>query len=84
MLRNLNLISEFQTPDKTKVIELSGIKDEHHHHIFCKSCSSVYDFEVNNSLERDLEKEIRKIESKYEISVLSHSLELLGICNKCK
>ena len=31
MLKNLDLISEFQTPDNTKVIELSGIKDDHHH-----------------------------------------------------
>ena len=27
---------------------------------------------------------IDKIESKFDISVLSHSLELLGLCNKCK
>jgi Fur family ferric uptake transcriptional regulator len=83
-LKKINLINEFQTLENTKVIELATLQEEHHHHIFCKSCSSVYDFEVNNSLERDLEKEIRKIESEYEISVLSHSLELLGICNKCK
>ena len=61
MLRNLNLISEFQTPDNTKVIELSNIKNEHHHHIFCKSCGSVEDFELNATLEKNLEKEIEII-----------------------
>ena len=82
-LKKFNLINEFQTLENTKVIELASLLEEHHHHLFCKSCGAVYDFEVNDSLEKDLEKEIRKIESKYEVSVLSHSLELLGICNKC-
>ena len=54
MLKNLDLISEFQTPDNTKVIELSGIKDDHHHHIFCKSCGSVVDFELDDNLEKNL------------------------------
>ena len=84
MLRDLNLISEFQTPDNTKVIELSNIKNEHHHHIFCKSCGAVDDFELNDDLEKNLEKEIQVIESSHHISVLSHSLELLSLCNECK
>ena len=83
-LKDLNLINEFQTPDKTKVIELSDIKDDHHHHVFCRTCGSINDFELNNALEKKLEKEIKKIESSLDISVLSHSLELLSICNKCK
>ena len=84
MLKNLDLISEFQTPDNTKVIELSGIKDDHHHHIFCKSCGSVVDFELDDNLEIILEQEIQLIESTHNISVLSHSLELFSICNQCK
>ena len=84
MLKNLNLITEFQTPENTKVIELSGIKDEHHHHIFCKSCGAVEDFELNDTLEKNLEKEIQLIESSHHISVMSHSLELFSICNRCK
>jgi Fur family ferric uptake transcriptional regulator len=84
MLKNLDLISEFQTPDNTKVIELSIRKDGHHHHIFCESCGSVEDFELNGSLEKNLEQEIQLIESSHNISVLSHSLELFSICNPCK
>ena len=84
MLKKLNLISEFQTPDNTKVIELSNIKGDHHHHIFCNVCGAVDDFELNDVLEENLKKEIEAIESSYDISVLSHSLELLSICNKCR
>ena len=83
-LKDLNLISEFQTPDNTKVIELSSTKNDHHHHIFCKSCGAVEDFELNESLEDHLENEIKLIESSHHISVLSHSLELFSICDRCK
>ncbi len=83
-LKSSNLISEFQTPDNTKVIELSNLKDNHHHHVFCQTCGSVEDFELNEVTETSLQKEIEKIESLNNISVLSHSLELLSICNPCQ
>ena len=83
-LKSSNLISEFQTPDNTKVIELSDLKDNHHHHVFCQTCGSVEDFELNEMTEISLQKEIKKIESLNNISVLSHSLELLSICNPCQ
>ena len=83
-LKSSNLISEFQTPDNTKVIELSDLKDNHHHHVFCQTCGSVEDFELNEMTEISLQKEIQKIESLNNISVLSHSLELLSICNPCQ
>ena len=62
-LKNFKLINEFQTLENTKVIELVSI-DDHHHHIFCESCGAVYDFEVNSSIEKELEEELIKIESK--------------------
>ena len=82
-LKNFNLISEIKTPDNTKVIELSSLEDDHHHHIFCESCGAVYDFDINDQIEDDLEKEILKVEEKYNVRVNSHSLEFLGFCNKC-
>ena len=83
-LRELSVIAEFQTPDNIKVIELIGHDDTHHHHIFCGSCGSVTDFEITDQLETDLEKEIQKIEDKYALSVISHSLQLLSLCVRCQ
>ena len=75
-LKDLNLISEFQTPDKTKVIELSNIKDDHHHHIFCKSCGAINDFELNDALEKNLMSNIkgthRNGSSRYRLPNTSH------------
>jgi len=83
-LKNFKLINEFQTLENTKVVEFADVKDEHHHHIFCESCGAVYDFEVDSHIEKELEKEIIKIKSKYDIIVKSHSLELLGLCRTCR
>ena len=68
-LKNFNVISEIKTPDNTKVIELSSLEDDHHHHIFCESCGAVYDFDINDQIEDDLEKEILKVEEKYNVKV---------------
>ena len=82
-LKNFNIINEIKTPDNTKVIELSSLEDHHHHHIFCESCGAVYDFDINDQIEDELEKEILKVEEKYNVKVNSHNLEFLGFCNKC-
>jgi len=82
-LRDSGIISEFQTPENTKVIELTTHQNEHHHHIFCSQCGAITDFEIDDRLERDLEKEIRKVELQYSVSVTSHSLELQSLCLEC-
>jgi Fur family ferric uptake transcriptional regulator len=53
---------------------------DHHHHIICKNCSKVEDFE-NTEIEKVLEEVIRK-SSKFKI-IKDHALELFGVCNAC-
>lgn len=83
-LRDGGLLAEFTTPENTKVIEIITNTSRHHHHIFCGSCDSITDFEIDDQLERDLASEIQRIENEYSISVTSHSLELLSLCVPCK
>ena len=45
-LKKINVVSEFITPENTTMIELSLHEDEHHHHLFCKSCGDVIDIET--------------------------------------
>ena len=82
-LKDINVINEFQTLENTKMIELVSPEGDHHHHIFCESCGAVYDINLNDKLENDLDSEIKSIEAKFDISISSHSLELLGLCNIC-
>jgi len=82
-LKSKKIVDEFQTPENTKVICIANPED-HHHHIFCKSCGSINDIELEESFEKALESEIKKIESLYNVSVDSHSLELSSVCNQCQ
>ena len=82
-LRDFGLITEFTTPENTIVVELNTEDATHHHHIFCENCGSIIDIKLDTQLEADLEKEVRKIEGKYSLSIQEHSLELLGLCASC-
>lgn len=83
-LRDFGLITEFNTPENTIVIELNSGEEEHHHHIFCEKCGSITDIELDLQLEQALDKEVKKIERQHSISIRDHSLELFGLCNSCR
>jgi len=83
-LRDFGLVSAFTNLEKTMVVELNDRVASHHHHIFCRKCGSITDIELNPKLELNLEAEVKRIESEYELSIDSHSLELFATCNACR
>ena len=83
-LKKINVIKEFNTPEKETVVELSIHEEEdHHHHIFCKKCGDVQDINLSSKLEVDLDKEIIEIQNSLKFTVDEHTLELNGICSNC-
>jgi Fe2+ or Zn2+ uptake regulation protein len=52
--------------------------DTHHHHFICNKCKVIKDFIPDPSIERRL---MRAFD---DCIVLNHSLELFGLCQKCK
>ena len=82
--KKFDLIVEFVTPDNSTVVELKPNESGHHHHIFCEKCDQIIDVELNSEFEKELEKEVSKIERSYSVSIRDHSLELLGFCNSCE
>jgi Fe2+ or Zn2+ uptake regulation protein len=83
-LKKINVIKEFNTPEKETVVELSIHEEEdHHHHIFCKKCGDVQDINLSSKLEFDLDKEIIEIQNSLKFTVEEHTLELIGICSNC-
>ncbi|NND23900.1 MAG: transcriptional repressor [Acidimicrobiia bacterium] len=83
-LKKINVIKEFNTPEKETVVELSIHEEEdHHHHIFCKKCGDVQDINLSSKLEVDLDKEIIEIQNSLKFTVEEHTLELIGICSNC-
>ena len=83
-LKKINVISEFITPENTTMIELSLHEDEHHHHLFCKSCGDVIDIELSLGFEQKLSSEIKSIEKNSFFIIEDHGLELFGQCSECR
>jgi Fur family ferric uptake transcriptional regulator len=83
-LKNINVVSEFITPENTTMIELSLHEDEHHHHLFCKTCGDVVDIELSLGFEQKLSNEIKSIEKNLFFTIEEHGLELFGECSECR
>jgi Fur family ferric uptake transcriptional regulator len=54
--------------------------DDHHHHIVCKGCGDIEDFELCNA--EAVSRQALK-ESKRFSEIQEHSLELFGLCKSC-
>lgn len=83
-LKNINVVAEFITPENTTMIELSLHEDEHHHHLFCKTCGDVVDIELSLGFEQKLLNEIKSIEKNLFFTIEEHGLELFGECSECR
>ena len=83
-LKNINVVAEFITPENTTMIELSLHEDEHHHHLFCKTCGDVVDIELSLGFEQKLSNEIKSIEKNLFFTIEEHGLELFGECSECR
>lgn len=73
-----NLLKKIDFRKDSAYFELAN---RHHHHISCMKCKTIEDFESN-----EVEKVLRGIinnSSKF-INIRDHSLELFGVCKKCK
>lgn len=54
-------------------------EDTHHDHLICLKCSKIIEFE-NKQIER-LQKDVAE---KMDFEVITHKLELYGLCQNCK
>lgn len=53
--------------------------DGHHHHIICMTCNRVFEFE-----DCGLDVLTHDLETRFNIQITGHLLELFGICADCK
>lgn len=81
------IINLFTDVGITKKIELNEGKFRyeltslpHHHHLVCRSCSSVQDVRVH----QDLSLEEKRISKEQNFYVLDHTLEFYGVCKNCQ
>jgi Fe2+ or Zn2+ uptake regulation protein len=61
-------------------IELTDTFTTHHHHFLCSNCGVLIPFNESSAVSAELS----YLEHTYGFHVVSHSLELAGICGRCK
>ncbi|MHB8294268.1 MAG: Fur family transcriptional regulator [Acidimicrobiales bacterium] len=55
----------------------------HHHHLVCRECGSVLDYELTAELEKRLEEAAEDAGRRTGFRPVAHSLELVGRCAAC-
>ena len=83
-LKSAEIIKEFTTTDSITMFELISLGEEHHHHLFCTSCGKILDIDLSKKFEKNVDTEVVKIEKNFNYKITEHTLELLGLCSKCK
>ena len=81
-LKTINVLNEFTSPDNTVVVELVLEGDQHHHHLFCSDCGEIIDVERSMNFESLLNKEIKRIEKKFNFIIEDHRVEMFGQCTE--
>jgi len=72
-----NIISKITHPNRQLYYFFCG-NNEHHHHFVCLSCRNVDD--INFCAIHELQKEVKK---KLNAQVVSHILQVNGLCKEC-
>ena len=78
LFKKCGICNELRLEDGKSRFELIGSLG-HHDHLICTKCGSMIEI-VNQEIER-IQEEIAK---SYSFSLISHRLELYGICSKCQ
>lgn len=71
------VIEEVELQEGMKRYELAG---DHHHHLRCMNCDDILDIDLGN----DIHEYEKRIEEEKKFTVLAHSLEFFGLCEKCR
>lgn len=79
LFEKLGIIQRVQIGWKYK-LELSNVFQEHHHHLICIKCGQITSF----TEPKDLEHLLHKVAGHKDFDVLSHQIELQGLCASCK
>ncbi len=88
--RNLSVLEEsgvatrVVTPDDHARFELAErVTRRHHHHMICTDCGDVLDFELPESFEDSLDRELHQAGRSATFTIDRHHLDLLGTCSDC-
>ncbi|QQS15596.1 MAG: transcriptional repressor [Candidatus Moraniibacteriota bacterium] len=76
-LKKIGRVREVFFRNDTALYEFAG---DHHHHLVCVSCGDVREVRLNESLEQ----EENRLARRERFTILDHSLEFFGMCERCR
>ena len=79
-LSTAGILETFTSPDQNIWIEIKS-ESGHHHHLYCESCETVIDIEIDEVLETSINELRDQLNQKYNIDIVDHSFELYGRCS---
>ncbi len=78
-LVRIGLLERVRISDGKQYYELS--ERDHHHHLICKQCERIYDFELS---EHVLMKKVEVMAQELSFTVEEHAIEFYGLCRGCQ
>jgi len=85
LLVQMGLVCKFDFGDGRAKYELISDKKGHHHHLICKNCGCVIDYDSFLDEETGLVKKIEKeLSQKHGFKIDAHQLDFYGLCKNCQ
>ncbi|MEM7139075.1 MAG: transcriptional repressor [Myxococcota bacterium] len=78
LLKECGLANERHFGDGVSRYEVAW-EDEHHDHLICPQCEKIIEFE-----DAKIEELQKKVARRYDFELVSHKLELYGVCAECR
>jgi Fe2+ or Zn2+ uptake regulation protein len=63
--------------------ELEESLTDHHHHLICETCGTVFDIESATTFENALGSYFADLAKNYEFTATSHRVDVFGLCGSC-
>ncbi len=84
VLADAGLVRRVDVGDDRAFFELSElVTNDHHHHLVCRSCSTVVDITLPTRTEKTLERVFHDAADESGFTIEDHRLDLVGLCAAC-
>lgn len=78
LMQKLEIVHVLDFGDDSRKYELY-LENSHHHHLICKSCGKLIEFN-----DQDIDYFEAELEEKYNFDITEHRLRFYGYCEDCK
>ncbi len=84
-LETAGVVSRVVSTDDWARFELDeSVTGRHHHHLMCERCAMVFDVDIPEQLEHELDSTLEALAKKSGFRISHHRLDLVGRCKKCQ